>query len=209
MSIAQLLVNAAKSELADWKAGQLVECVKDPETKKPINNPAAQPGSKKVAKYWRDGLGDHQRNGCTDVAWSAAFICWCLRQAGVPLDRFPFSAGHHTYIRWAINNSKADKAGKLYYGMRIAEYQPKPGDLVAQWRKAKPGGPDPNISYDHQPDDFYPSHCDIVVDVQPNRITLIGGNLSNRVKESRLLAQDRILEPKKELVAVLKLVDDA
>jgi len=72
-----------------------------------------------------------------------------------------------------------------------------------------PSGPDPNISYDHQPDDFYPSHCDIVVDVQPNRITLIGGNLSNRVKESRLLAQDGILEPKKELVAVLKLVDDA
>ena len=165
----------------------------------------SQPGSDRVAKYWREGVGDLQRNGCSAVAWSAAFICWTLRQAGVKLDEFPFSAGHHTYIRWAITNSKQSKAGKLYYGMRVAEYRPQPGDVIAQWRKAKETDPDPDISFDNQPDDFYASHCDIVTKASADKIVAVGGNVSDRVKESSFGAVDGILKPKKALICILRL----
>lgn len=209
MPITKPLPEYLQAELAVWKSNQLIECVRSLSTGKPLTGSGSQPGSDMVAKYWREGLGDLQRNGCSNVAWSAAFICWILRQAGVKLDEFPFSAAHHTYIRWAINNSKLSKPGKLYYGMRVADYRPQPGDMIAQWRKAKVSDPDPDISFDNQPDDFYASHCDIVTKATSDRIVAVGGNVSNRVKESSFGAIDGILKPKKALICVLRLAGDA
>ena len=203
MPIVKPIVGVLQDELKVWKTQQLVECVRNPTTGDPVAG--AQPGSDVVAKYWRDGLGDLQRNGCSDVAWSAAFICWSLRQAGVKLDEFPFSAGHHTYIRWAINNTKQGKAGKLYYGMRVDEYRPQPGDMIAQWRKADASTPDPDISFDKQPDSFYAAHCDIVTKSGSDAVVAVGGNVSDRVKESSFGAVDGILKPKKSLICILRL----
>lgn len=203
------IASIAKAELKQWSTGGWTECVKHAATNKPIGGSANQPGSMRVATYWREGLGDTQRNGCIDVAWSAAFICWCLRQASVPLDRFPFSAGHHAYIRWAISNTKLNKKNKLFYGERVEQYAPQPGDIIAQWRKAKPTDPDPSISYDDQPDQFYSSHCDIVVSSTSDRITCIGGNLDNKVKQVTFSANGGILKPKKSFIAVLRLEADA
>ena len=203
------IASIAKAELKQWSTGEWVECVRHATTKKPIGSIANQPGSMRVAKYWREGLGDTQRNGCLDVAWSAAFICWCLRQATVPLERFPFSAGHHTYIRWAISNTKLSKQNKLFYGERTDQYAPQAGDIIAQWRKAKPTDSDPNISFDNQPDDFYSSHCDIVVSSSNERVTCVGGNLDNKVKQVTFAASNGILKQKKSLIAVLRLETDA
>lgn len=207
MPSGQMIVSIAQNELAKWKAQSLVECIRDPHTHEPIGESALQAGSAVVAQYWSDGVGDHHRNGCTKVAWSAAFICWCLRQAGVRIEEFPFSAAHHSYIRWAIRNELQAKAGKLYYGMRPEEYSPKPGDIIAQWRKEKVSDPDPNITYDVQPDAFYSSHCDIVTHVSADVVTTIGGNLSDRVKDSRFAATNSILKPKKEFICILRLAD--
>jgi hypothetical protein len=208
MPITKSLTDITKAELEIWASQQLIECARNPSTGKPLTGTGSQAGSDMVAKYWREGLGDQQRNGCSNVAWSAAFVCWSLRQAGVKLDEFPFSAGHHTYIRWAINNSKQDKLGKLYYGMRVATYRPQPGDMIAQWRKAKDSEPDPSISFDVQPDDFYASHCDIVSRATPDKIFAVGGNVSNRVKGSSFGAIDGLLKPKKALICVLRLAID-
>lgn len=205
MSLTASLVDTVQTELAGWKAQKLVECVRDPVTKKPLGDPKNQAGSIEVAKYWREGVGDLQRNGCSDVPWSAAFICWCLRKAGVKLEDFPFNASHQTYIRWAIKNAKLEKAGKLYYGVRADSYQPRPGDIIAQWRKAKPTDPDPGITFDNQPDEFYSSHCDIVVDATASKITAVGGNVSDRVKDSVFGAAGGVLSPKKELICVMRL----
>lgn len=205
MPIKKPLPDVVMAELAIWKSKQLVECVRSPSTGKPLTASGSQPGSDRVTGYWRDGLGELHKNGCSPSAWSAAFICWSLRQAGVELDEFPFSAGHHTYIRWAIKNSKADKQEKLFYGMRLAEYPPQPGDMIAQWRKEKTGDPDPDISFDKQPDTFYASHCDIVTSVSPSKVVAVGGNVSDRVKESSFEAVDGLLKPKKALICILRL----
>ena len=203
------IASIAKEELKKWSSSGWVECVRHAATNKPIGNAAGQPGSIAVAKYWRKGLGDTQRNGCIDVAWSAAFVCWCLRQAGVPLDKFPFSAGHHTYIRWAIANTKLNKAEKLFYGERVNQYAPQPGDLIAQWRKANVKDPDPAISFDSQPDDFYASHCDIVLATRHDRVVCVGGNLDNKVKQVTFAATHGILKAKKSFIAILRLKTDA
>lgn len=208
MPINTPLADIVRAEFVTWKSQRLIECVRSPTTGKPLTAAGSQPGSDLVAKYWREGEGDQQRNGCSASAWSAAFICWSLREAGVKLDEFPFSAGHHTYIRWAIRNSKLNKPGKLYYRKRIAEYRPLPGDMIAQWRKEKPTDPDPDVSFDIQPDSFYASHCDIVTRVSPDKVVAIGGNLSDRVKESSFGAVNGILKPKKELICILRMSSD-
>lgn len=209
MPVTKSLPEVLQAELAVWKSQQLIECARSPLTGKPLTGGGSQPGSDVVAKYWREGVGDLQRNGCSNVAWSAAFICWSLRQTGVKLDEFPFSAGHHTYIRWAIRNSKQNKPGKLYYGMRVVDYRPQPGDMIAQWRKAKNSDPDPEISFDSQPDDFYASHCDIVTKASADKIVAVGGNVSDRVRESSFGAVDGILKPKKTLICIMRLASDA
>lgn len=205
MSIAESLVTAAGAEFEKWSDASWVECVRDPKSKKPISLPSQQPGSQAVADYWLGGVGDSSRNGCSDYAWSAAFICWCLRQARVKLEQFPFSGAHHTYIRWAINNTKGNKQGKLYYGERIGDYSPQPGDLIAQWRKAKMSDPDPDITFDHQPDTFFASHCDIVTNVDKEWAHAVGGNVSNKVSESHFELEYGKLKPHKTFICVLRL----
>jgi hypothetical protein len=95
--------------------------------------------------------------------------------------------------------------------MRIDQYAPQPGDLIASWRKRRKTDPDPNITFDLQPDDFYPSHCDIVVASRPDRITAVGGNLgeAGQVKAVTLAATGGVLNAKKSLIAVLRLAGDA
>lgn len=202
------IAEIAKAELNVWRTQNLVECIRHPSTSKPIGNAASQPGSLVVAKYWSEGVGDNHRNGCSDVPWSAAFICWCIRQASVELEAFPFSASHQAYIRWAIRNAKLNKSNKLYYGMKVSEYRPQPGDLIAQWRKAKTTDPDPNITFDNLPDTFFVSHCDIVVSVLSNKVVAVGGNLDNRVKETSFGAIDGILKPKKSFICIMRLAHD-
>jgi hypothetical protein len=180
-----------------WTDGNLRECVAGVVA-------ARQTGSKRVERYWKEGLGINNLTGCKDVAWSAAFICWCMRQAGMPLADFAYNSGHHAYIRWAINNTKQNKADKTYYGRRPSEYKPKPGDLVAHWRKVKRTAPDPNISFDLQPNDFYPSHCDIVVEVSSTAVVVVGGNVSQRVKKNTLPARGGIISPLKDLICVME-----
>lgn len=205
MAIANVLVNAARSELKSWATNNLVECVRNSSGKP--SSLGKQQGSNAVAKYWNEGLGDSSRNGCSNYAWSAAFICWCLRQAGIRLEQFPFHGAHHAYIRWAINNTKNGKQGKLYYGRLLDDYSPKPGDLIAQWRKPSRDAPDPDISFDRQPDEFYPSHCDIVYKVTDDRAFAIGGNVSDKVSESSFGLVNGLLKPKKQLICIMELTE--
>ncbi len=191
------LVQITVGELTRWTEGKFFECVSEPSASK-------KDGSRLVRDYWVEGLGINNLNGCSKVAWSAAFICFCMRKAGMPLTEFQFNPGHHAYIRASINNTKQNKPGKAYYGRRIAEYKPKPGDMIAQWRKPKASAPDPKITFDKQPDDFYPSHCDIVIRVSDTEIVTVGGNVGNRVKATVFPASNGFLLPKKELICVLE-----
>jgi len=187
------LTAIATAELNLWQAGGWTECVSG-------TNPG--PGSARVNVYWEQGLGLGYTGCDQDEYWSAAFICYCLKKAGMPASEFPFSEGHSTYIKWAIANTKQNKAEKTYYGKRL-DYPPKPGDMIARWYKNSPNDPDPNITFDNQPAGLYPSHCDIVVSASATTIATIGGNVSNKVSRTVYSATDGVLNPVKELICVL------
>lgn len=174
MGFTQDLVKAANGELAWWKNAGCKEC--------------GDGCKERVAKYWKN-LGVNL-DGCSDQAWSAAFICFCMNAAQMPRLEFPYSIAHEAYIRWSIQNQKLNKPNKTYYGQRATQYAPKLGDMVAKARAA-------NIDYDHIPDRFFPSHCDIVVGFETGKVLCVGGNVSNKVSVTKYAidGKGRIVNP--------------
>lgn len=182
MSFPLALVMAAQEELNWWNSKGCTE--------------AQSPCAGRVGQYWKN-LGIIM-DGTNPTPWSAAFICHCMRQAGMPDMEFPYSAAHAAYIRWAIVNQTQGKPHKTYYGRRINEYAPKPGDLIATWRQKK-------VTYGSIPNGHFSSHCDIVVDLTATHAIAIGGNVSDRVKTVRYpLASSGKLQASNKLIAVLE-----
>ncbi len=181
------LIAIAVRERKEWQENALHECSSD------------RRGSKAVAEYWATGLRRTDTDGCDrDVFWSAAFICYCMREAGMPDTEFPYSEAHHRYIRWAIQNTLHNKPNKTYYGRKVDSHRPKPGDLIAAWRSDHP------VQFDSVPDGFFPSHTDIVVAVSDNAITTIGGNVDQRVMTKSWPANDGLLLPNRTLICVME-----
>jgi len=125
-----------------------------------------------LSKYWNASGGPDYGAG---AAWSAAFISWLFHETGAK-DKFPYATSHSTYIRKAVENRKAGKKTGLI-GYRPEEYSPKVGDLVCYPRQS-------GVTFDST--GAYMSHCDLVVDVDKrnNKITTIGGNVSDSVSKS-------------------------
>ncbi len=131
----------------------------------------------RVGKYWQEALGEHL-DGRDDVPWSAAFVSWIMKIAGVG-NRFHYAAAHSSYISKAINDRIHHNAASYFLGYRLNEYKVQPGDLVCRARQS-------GIDYDHQHGGAYFSHGDIVVAVRDNEIDVIGGNVSNSVTKRTL-----------------------
>lgn len=104
--------------------------------------------------------------------WSAAFISWVMRQAGAG-SGFRYSAAHAVYIAWAKQNRLARNANP-FKAYRTTEVVPEPGDLLCM-RRAGSGATYDNIAPGMK------THCDIVTEVQANRLVTIGGNVSDTV----------------------------
>lgn len=154
----------------------------------------------RVWRYWRavpDFYARHlagldapayealQRTALIDQPWSAAFISWLMREAGVPAARFVYSAAHHDYVRAAMAASEAERHGQSTgYGWRAcdpAQTPPRLGDLLCfarsgdvgldhfqALRKAVARGP-------------VPMHCELVVTDDSRRVQLMGGNVLDTV----------------------------
>lgn len=125
----------------------------------------------RVGTYWDEGVDLDWTGQDRDVPWSAAFISWVLRQAGVP--NFRHSEWHATYIRDSILARRRRDEDAPFWGYRLKERAPQVGDLVGY---AREGG----ISFDYQPA-VYKSHTDIVVAVRPGEVDVIGGNVQDSV----------------------------
>ena len=151
---------------------------------------------KKVAAYWNgSGLSSECailamtcRNFVVDTPWSAAFVSWVMRRAGV--SGFPASARHLDYIR-------ASRLSASYTPHRLVSPQlamPAPGDLLCYVRgKARPLGHDGLV--ERLDDDVgLAMHCEIVVAAVPGEMAwLVGGNVQQAVtlRMLRLDAQGR------------------
>ena len=137
---------------------------------------------KRVGDYWKSVGFPNLTGKDTNEPWSAAFISWVMKEAGMG-DRFSYSEWHATYIRNSIIARKNGDKHFAYWGYRLSERAPKVGDLVGY---ARQGG----ITFDYQPL-TYSSHTDLVVEVRPHEIDVIGGNVKDSVSLKTLATDDK------------------
>jgi hypothetical protein len=176
---------AIRIALREWRAfGQTVVY---PHAELPFDREREEGIWQRVGDYWWVGLplgdpdggftGKHAANGQifpesqdANYAWSAAFVDYVMRMAGAGR-RFPYSSTHSDYI----NAARRHDAGIVITAERPEAYAPQRGDLICMWRGRNA------IRYDDLPTGRFAGHCDIVVEVKPGSLQVIGGNVDNSV----------------------------
>ncbi len=116
--------------------------------------------------------------GTSDLGyWSAAFISWCVRQAGFTSSQFSFAGAHSTFIAAAYQN-RVQNSSKPFKAYTTAEFAPRVGDIVGRAYDETV----PTTIATVKPDTSG-YHTDIVVavDTAAGKLTAIGGNLSESV----------------------------
>ncbi len=105
--------------------------------------------------------------------WSAAFIVWLARSAGVPESDLPSTVLHWDYIQHVI---AADSESR-FVSHDINTYAPKPGDIICA-----PRG-EAFIQSIHNYNDLKRGayHCDLVVAQRFGELDVIGGNVLDTV----------------------------
>jgi len=110
-----------------------------------------------------------------EVPWSAAYICWVVRKAGAAYEGFKHASGHSVFVHNAIKARITGRTDKPFWGYRINEEKPALGDIIQRNRKGK-------YSFSYAENHLeYPSHSDIVVEVTPDVVRVIGGNVGDTV----------------------------
>jgi len=119
--------------------------------------------------------------------WSAAFISWLAKSAGLTPEDFPRTVLHWDYIDRAL----AARDGARFVAHDPRTYAPRTGDLVCFSRSNAVAG-------------FAelrrgPYHCDLVVDVAAGEIDVIGGNVGDAVSLAHHAVDERgLLAPRHE-----------
>lgn len=140
--------------------------------------------SARVGRYWKFGTGHRFDGDDRDKPWSAAFISFVMRTAGVADKDFRRAPAHAKYIHFALRNRAGNVPGAKFVGRRLAERAPRAGDLVCCSRGKV------NTSYEQAVRrDDYESHCDIVLYARPGEIGVLGGNVGDSVT-LKVLATD-------------------
>ena len=150
-------------------------------------------------------------NDAADFPWSAAFICFVMRAAGVvAADGFDFGSKHMSYIVGALRNRERSAQNRRFWLVDSVEIQreaiPEPGDLLCFNRPNN--GVMTNHSYSSLRSRFWgnngqnqavqpsgSSHCALIVGTaqQGNQRVLetIGGNETNSVRLQRNVVIDQ------------------
>ena len=131
----------------------------------------------RVADYWKFIGGGYQNLTGRDrgTPWSAAFISWCMGQAGSQT-QFPYSAGHAKYINQSIKNAKFGNTSASIVAHPLKGYKLKLGDLIGYWRGDK------KIDFDNANTiGWYQSHTEIVVGIDKDFAYTVGGNVMHSV----------------------------
>lgn len=128
----------------------------------------------RIGQYWLQGTNTPGIDGRMHKQyWSAAFISWVMKTSGAG-DRFRYSTLHSIYIDQAIRDHMQNRTDAGFWGWRLNEIKPKVGDLICWTRES-------GVTFDDQHSGHYGGHCDIVVQVFSDRISVIGGNVGNSV----------------------------
>jgi len=150
-----------------------------------------QPAWRRVVEYWRDsGLlwragagdcayGDLPMPSCrafvVDTPWSAAFVSWVMRRAGLP--GFTASARHLDYVRAAWTRPARDP----YRLASPLDTAPAVGDLLCYVRAQARVLGHRGLVDRLDGGAGLPMHCDIVVAAGDGMAWLVGGNVQQAV----------------------------
>ncbi|MFC0618062.1 DUF2272 domain-containing protein [Deinococcus budaensis] len=169
------------------------------------------PGMRAVLRgYWTQGAGlagaAAEQAIDARLPWSAAFISWVMRQSGAG-GLFRYASGHTVYCAAAKRNRQRADLTNPFWLYRVTERAPEPGDLICTGRQ------DSGVTFDNVDDgQFRASHGDVVVEVTPGRLGVIGGNVADTVgrKVVRTGADGRVLTDgaQRQYFAVLRLRTD-
>jgi hypothetical protein len=135
--------------------------------------------------------------------WSAAFVSWLARGAGLTPTEFPSTVLHWDYIERFLR----PRADDVFETRDPSLAAPRVGDLVCYARDgsidaaARAAGMVPFASLRRGA-----YHCDLVVAAQPGELQAIGGNVSDVVAMTRLptAADGRLMpDPRRPWAAVI------
>ncbi len=127
--------------------------------------------------------------------WSAAFISFVFGRAGMTKSIFPFAANHASYILKSVKNLDVinslnggdvpEEVRALKY-CELNDHKPRVGDLIGDGRsKSKLIERRVRNTADirlHLPNIHFPSHTDVITEVNKNTITTIGGNVGDSIR---------------------------
>jgi hypothetical protein len=164
--------------------------------------------SSRVLLYWQAlDRGDFQAEEAqygdgSLVAWSAVFISFLMKSAGIGEARFPGSALHWHYIKHIVD--APDTQG--FEALDAATTAPAVGDLICAPRHetALRVTSFAQLAGDHSRGGY---HCDLVVQTGPGRLGAIGGNVRDAVVWSVVpLREGGLLQPtpKRPWIVVLR-----
>ena len=123
--------------------------------------------------------------------WSAAFIVWLARSAGVSEQDLPSTVLHWDYIEHALSAGKNAR----FIARDAHFFSPNPGDLLCAPRSE---------IFTQQVQTFKqlrrgPYHCDLVVAKNNDALDVIGGNVFDAVSMTRVTLDDNgIVKPIQE-----------
>ncbi len=117
--------------------------------------------------------------------WSAAFISFVMRTAGIDREEFPPSAGHRDYVDALIQNSDAFGARATFVAHEIEDYAPVPGDMICADRAGRGGRISTLAQRRAELGRGRPMHCDIVLRTAPGEVLAVGGNVAQAVTAVR------------------------
>ena len=136
--------------------------------------------SKQIKKYWTD-LGKTFES--VEIAWSAVFVSWCVKEAGASSTEFRFSERHSSFVYRAIENTTNNTG--VFKGRKITEYSPKIGDIIHNNRS----GNKFDFTY-AKTHDSYESHSAIVTetgeDDQGHYVITVGGNEGDSIRQKEI-----------------------
>jgi hypothetical protein len=90
--------------------------------------------------------------------------------------RFPYAPSHSTYINIAAQMSLGQTQNWAIRAERPDSYAPLPGDLICAGRSASR-----SLRFEDLPAGAFTSHCDIVIGLSGEGLSVIGGNVDDSV----------------------------
>lgn len=139
------------------------------------------------------------RAAIIDTPWSAAFISYVIREAGVTANGFPFANAHRVYIYDAFATSAAELAqqnsDRIYRACPLATTKPRVGDMICLQREPALGETSAATVRERIHGELgttarsvQRTHCEIVaqIDAPARKMYTIGGNVLNAVTARKL-----------------------